>query len=434
MYTHYLYRLGTHLTTLTDGLKAMLASRSSHLGLNGKRGGARLVSMETGQLLGLQEIHDALASNNVGVVYTDPSTGLVCPGSSTRISLASGKTIEVPPNHYIDINTGHVLPIRGNVYFDPLTRKIITVQSPPDISLEELRPLIPFIPYPLNAMTGEPLDVGLIPLDNAHQLKVGGAMMDSSTGLCVSLSAVTIHPRTKTLLPIGGTHFDHVTGLLIAMEMGSLMVDPVTESPVPIVGIDFDPLTGKVVPIGGSLIIQEEQKILLIGEDFIDPLSELPVNLGSAMFDSSNNNLVPVSGNYQSFLDGIEMGWHAKLIDTLVSLHGLVENAPNIQQKSLIAEHFEKVETIFAKVAQARSNAQIYSIKTILRLRQQLVSCAALAESGGSPCYMEHRATGQPLPLFLGCHVNDPLEGMSVPILDYEISSVTGTYVCMIIA
>ncbi len=421
-------RLNNHLSALTEELKAMMFSHSTHLGIDEKVPGARLVSMETGQLLGLQEIHEALANKNTSVAYIDLSTGLVSPGPSTRISLASGQTMEVPPHHYIDLNAGNVLPIHGNVYFDPLTQKIIAIPNPPDISLDEMLPLIPFIPYPQNAITGEPLDIGLLPIDHTHQLKVGGAMRDVSTGLCVPVCAVTIHPQTKTLLPIGGTYIDHVTNVLVPIEMGSLMIDSLTNTPVPIVGVDFDPQSRKIVPIGGSLILGGESKVLLIGEEFIDPLSKLPVKLGSAILDSSSNKLVPVSRNYQSFLDSIEMDWHARLMDTLVQLRDLVQTIPNRQQEALIAENFEKIEAIFAKVTQARSNAQSNSIKMILKVRQQLVSCATLSETGGSPCYMEHKATGQPLPLLLGFHIKDPQEGISVPVLDYEISSVTGVF------
>ena len=81
-------------------------------------------------------------------------------------------------------------------------------------------------------------------LENRSDLKYGGPMSDSTTGLHVPILGVTIHPQTGALLPIGGTHIDPVTSLPIAIEIGSLMIDPVTEKPVPILAVAIDETTG----------------------------------------------------------------------------------------------------------------------------------------------------------------------------------------------
>ena len=382
--------------------------------------------METGQLVSVQQIQEALTNINESVAIRDITTSLVKPGTSTKISLPSGSTKEVLPNNFIDLNTGSVLPIRGNVFFDPVSHKIVTIYNPPDISPDNMQPLIPFIPYPLDTETSEPLDIGLEPLEYASQLKLGGAMKDATSDLCVPICAVTIHPQTKSLLPIGGIYSDPVTGLLVPIRIGAITIDSNTMKPVPILGIDIHPQTGKIVPIGGSSTLRGELKTLLVGENFIDPLSELPAIVASAALSNDEIGLTPVAGSYQKFLDSTELDWQARLFDNLTVLHNLTETPPNEQNKSKLAEKLEKIETIHSKLTHAQSISRAHSMMLLHELQQRIVSCGNLTRNGGSPCYMEHKPTGQPLPLLLGYPIIDPLDNTSVPVLDYEISSITG--------
>ena len=55
---------------------------------------------------------------------------------------------------------------------------------------------------------------------------------------------MTIHPEDGTVLPVAGSHTDPITGLPVAIEVGSLMVDPIAEQPVPILAVTLDPRTG----------------------------------------------------------------------------------------------------------------------------------------------------------------------------------------------
>ncbi len=386
--------------------------------------------METGQLVSVQQIQEALANSNESVAIRDVTTGLVKPGTSTKISLPSGSTKEVLPNNFIDLNTGSVLPIRGNVFFDPVSLKIVTMYNLPNTSPEKMQSLIPFIPYPLNAETSEALDIGLEPLEYASQLKLGGAMKDPTSDLCVPICAVTVHPHTKSLLPIGSTCSDPVTGLLVPIQIGAITIDSHTMKPVPILGIDIHPQTGKIVPIGGSTSLQGERKTLLVGENFIDPLSELPAIVASAALSTDEIELTPVAGNYQTFLDSTELDWQTRLFDNLTVLHTITETPPNEQHESQLAEKFEEIETIHSKLTRTQSISRAHSMKLLHDTQQRIDSCHELTQNGASPCYMEHKATGQPLPLLLGYPIVDPLDNTSVPVLDYEISSITGM-LCM---
>ena len=71
-------------------------------------------------------------------------------------------------------------------------------------------------------------------------------MSDPDTGLQCPISAVTIHPQTGVAYPVAGTHTDPVTGLPVAIELGSMMIDPSSEQPVPVLAVAIDPEEGKI--------------------------------------------------------------------------------------------------------------------------------------------------------------------------------------------
>ena len=419
------------MKSLISEFKTGMESHCSQLGLTsvtGKHTGAKLVSMETGEVLSLQQIQNAITNENESVVVKDASTGLIKPGPSTRLSLPSGITREVPPNHFVDLTSGHVLPVNGNVHYSPVSLKLVLTRDPPSVPPAKSEPLIPFIPYPMNPETGEPIETGLEVLDNPSQLKLGGAMKDPSTGLCVPICGVTIHPRTKSLLPVGGAYYDPITSLLVPIEIGGVMIDPATTLPVPILCVGFHPHSGKVVPVGGYVVPfgEEERKTMLVGEQLTDPLSGLPLRVSSVVFSHEQNELVPSSGDYQTFLDSAELSMEVKLLDSLVILQDLAKTASK-QEESLLAEKFAEVEKLHSHLTHSRHSAQLHSLKTLHSLAQRITSCEKLSQTGGSPCFMEYKPTGQPLPLLLGYSIPDPsTEGVMVPVLDYQVSPITG--------
>lgn len=57
-------------------------------------------------------------------------TGLIVPNSETQMLLASGEVVDIPHDFFLHPQTGHVLPIAGNVAFDPMSSRLIfTVDS-----------------------------------------------------------------------------------------------------------------------------------------------------------------------------------------------------------------------------------------------------------------------------------------------------------------
>lgn len=396
--------------------------------------GARLVSMETGEQISLQQVENAITNGNDSIVVKDVATGLLKPGTSTRMSIASGGTREIPPNHIINPTTGNVVPIQGNVSFDPVSLKIIFTCDSSTTEHQSVRKesLIPFIPYPLNMETGEPVDTELQMLEHTSQLKLNGSMKDPVTGLFVPICAVTIHPRTLALLPIGGTHRDPVTNILVPIEVGSVMTDKVSGMPVPILGAIVDPCSGKVVPVGGSVEVQDGpsvgRKTLLVGDKYTEPLSQLPVRVSSANVVLEQGEVVPVSGDNQTYLDCLELSRQKQIVESLVLLCDLTQitsGNSNDELESSLPSKFQEVDLLYKALIQSRANNLGHSLRTLHSLVLKRSICDKLAETGGSPCYMEFKLTGQPLPVLMGFPVSDEAEGIQVPVLGYELNPTT---------
>ena len=403
--------------------------------VSGSFTGARLVSTETGEQISLQQIENAVTNGNEAIVVKDVATGLLKPGTSTRISIASGGTREVPPNHIINPTTGYVVPIQGNVSFDPVSLKLIFTcdHSIPEHQPVRNEPLIPFIPYPLNMETGEPVDTGLEMLEHSSQLKLSGSMKDPVTGLCVPICAVTIHPCTLALLPIGGTHRDPVTNLLVPIEVGSVMTDRVSGMPVPILGAIIDSCNGRVTPVGGSVEVQDGpsvgHKTLLVGDKYTEPLSQLPVRVSSATVALEQGEIVPVSGDYQTYLDCLELYRQKRIVESLILVCDLTQTSSddfNDEEETPLSSKLPEVDSLYKALIQSRANNQGHSLRALHSLVLKRTVCDKLAETGDSPCYMEFKLTGQPLPLLMGFPVADEAEGIQVPVLGYELNPTTG--------
>ena len=104
---------------------------------------------------------------------------------------------------------------------------------------------IPFIPYPTNPTTGSPAETRLRPLGTDENLEYGSPMTDPITGIHVPILAVTVHPQTHQILPVGGSQIDPITGLPVAIEIGAVMIDVESRTTVPILAVTIDNMTGK---------------------------------------------------------------------------------------------------------------------------------------------------------------------------------------------
>ena len=59
------------------------------------------------------------------LLSTDPVTGLIIPKSGAQMLLANGQLVDIPSDFFIHPQTSRVLPLHGNVAFDPMTSKLI---------------------------------------------------------------------------------------------------------------------------------------------------------------------------------------------------------------------------------------------------------------------------------------------------------------------
>ena len=436
-------RLHSHMHRLVEMLRSDLESHCSQCGtmsVCSKHIGAPLISTETGEVVSKEQLAIAMKNGDENLVTKDPATGLFFPGTSTRLKLANGSSRSIPPNHVINPMTGHVVPIGGNVCYDVTSCQLIfTCDCPHKDNGIELElgksPMIPFLPHPLNAETGEPLDTGLKAMEKQLDLKLGGPIVDPDTGLVVPICAVTIHPHSHCLLPIGGTHADPVSNLPIPIEFSSMILDPNTSLPVPILGVTIDASTGKIKPIGGSITTQDSdttsatQKTILIGDNAIEPLSQLPVRITSAVagIDDDHYTLEPAFGGYQTYIDSAELKHNSMLIKMLVHLQDLVRASNGIRDENFsFSNEMRKVHTVYEKIISTRMRNQTYHLTNVHSLLMKKDRSDKLASTGGSPGYMEFKPTGQPLPLLIGQFIQDELEGVQVPVLGYEIHPVTG--------
>lgn len=104
--------------------------------------------------------------------------------------------------------------------------------------------LIPYVPYPINPSTNQPTALVFKPVGTRSELKYGQPIADPNSGLLVPIVAMTIHPNTSDILPLGGTHIDPVTRLPVPIEIGSLMNDEKSNQPVPILSVALNSATG----------------------------------------------------------------------------------------------------------------------------------------------------------------------------------------------
>lgn len=105
--------------------------------------------------------------------------------------------------------------------------------------------MIPFIPYPLSHHSELLGPSKLRSLQTGQKLVFGGPMYDYETGVLVPILAVTIHPHTGMVYPVGGVHVCPVTRLQQPIQIGCPMLDARTGNVVLITGVSLDSHTGQ---------------------------------------------------------------------------------------------------------------------------------------------------------------------------------------------
>lgn len=338
--------------------------------------------------------------------------------------LANGTLADVPADHFVHPQTGHVLPIQGNVAFDPVTSRLVFVSdSATGEAARADEPFIPFVPYPVHPQNNQPIKTKLRPLEHKSDLRYGAPMNDPVTGLHVPIMGVTMHPQTGALLPIGGTHIDPVTGMPTPIEVGSLMVDPNSEQPVPILAVTLDPETGDIVPIGGTKPGSRHNLPIIPGDTFVEPLSGRLVRVQSGYLIEAN--VLPSGGGFQALLDSSVLACEARVIDTLRELKDAVGDSTGTNVN--VRHELTSLEAAMKELEKARSRMKAYLLRTQHDVERRLDRSSILAATGGCPGMYEFFKTGQLLPILVGTTMLDPSgTEQQVPILGADKDKKTG--------
>ncbi|TMS07022.1 hypothetical protein E3U43_011115 [Larimichthys crocea] len=366
--------------------------RQGAWGLLGEGTGAKLLCPDTGTVLTKDHIFGPDGSLRVcHALHCDSVTGLIRPNAHSHMLLHSGHTMPVPPDFFLHPQTGRVMPIFGNVAYDPATSTLVlTTDSCAGDNRKWDSPLLPFIPYPTSRHSDQPLpSTRLRGLKPGQRLQLGVPMADPDTGVPVPILAVTIHPETGLVYPLGGVHVCPVTRLLQPIQIGYPMLDSRTGNIVLTVGVSLDPVTGAVLPVGG----------VLLAESIIEPLSGRMVRIGGASIRAGQ--LLPNAGGYQALLDckGSERG--------------------SGRQDHLL--------TAAKELRKAWGRNLHCQLQLQTRLEILLDWAVGLQQDGGSLGDMPLPGSDMYVPALVGMEYPDPMgSGLSVPVLGCQTDLVSG--------
>ena len=96
-------------------------------GILGQGTGGQLLVSGSRTPVTRNDLFDDAGGVRSSAVVVDDKTGLIRPKSGAQMLLADGTVVAVPPNHFVHPQTCHVLPILGNVAFDPITSRLVFV-------------------------------------------------------------------------------------------------------------------------------------------------------------------------------------------------------------------------------------------------------------------------------------------------------------------
>ncbi|KAL1260729.1 hypothetical protein QQF64_008556 [Cirrhinus molitorella] len=406
------------VAVLSDEMIEMVSVESQRLGawVVLKEGtGAQLLCPATGSVLSREDIIAPDGSVRAcDAVHVDPLTGLIQPNSNAHMLLASGHSMPVPPDFFLHPQTGKLLPVAGNVGFDSASSTLVFTA---DACVGEMgkceSPLLPFIPYPPSRHAEIHAASKLRGLRSGQRLVFGGPMCDCDTGVLVPILAVTIHPQTGLVYPLGGVHTCPISRLRQPIQIGCPMLDPRTGDLVLITGISLDPHTGAVLPVGG----------LLLGESFIEPLSGRMVRVGGGSV--RGGKVVPHAGGFQALLDSQALGACLRVAELLQGFTEEWSSAVSDAQGDL-----DRLSAATSELEQAWKSSQHCMLQLLSRLEAVQEQARGVAENGGSVGEIKLPGIELSLPALPGLEYPDPGgSGLHVPVLGAQLDWVSG---CMV--
>ncbi|KAK7156390.1 hypothetical protein R3I94_006451 [Phoxinus phoxinus] len=406
------------VAVLADEMTEMVSVESQRLGawVVLKEGtGAQPLCPATGSVLNRE---DAIAPDGsvraCDAVHVDPLTGLIQPNSNAHMLLASGHSMPVPPDFFLHPQTGKLLPVAGNVGFDPASSTLVFTA---DACVGEVgkweSPLLPFIPYPPSRHAEIHAASKLRGLRSGQRLVLGGPMCDYETGVLVPILAVTIHPQTGLVYPLGGVHMCPISRLRLPIQIGSPMLDPRTGNLVLITGVSLDPHTGAVLPVGG----------LLMCESFIEPLSGRMVRVGGGSM--RGGKVVPHAGGFQALLDSQALGACLRVAELIQGCCDEWSSTAADLQGDL-----DRLSAGTSELEQAWKSSQHCMLQLLSRLEAVQEQARGVAENGGTVGEIKLPGIELSLPALPGLEYPDPGgSGLHVPVLGAQLDWVSG---CMV--
>ncbi|XP_042270426.1 uncharacterized protein si:dkey-103g5.4 [Thunnus maccoyii] len=412
------------LTSLVDEMGELASAecqRQGAWGLLGEGTGAKLLCPDTGTVLTKDYIFAPDGELRVcRAVHCDSVTGLMRTNAHSHMLLSSGHTMAVPPDFFLHPQTGRVIPITGNVAYDPASSTLVfTTDSCTGDNRKWDSPLLPFIPYPTSCHSNQPLpSTRLRGLRPGQRLQLGAPMADPDTGIPVPILAVTIHPQTGLVYPLGGVHVCPLTHLLQPIQIGYPMLDPRTGNIVLTVGVSLDPVTGVVLPVGG----------VLLAESFIEPLSGRMVRVGGASIRAGQ--VVPTAGGYQALLDSKVLAVIFKVVELLKPLTEEWGSDPTLQypQPHQGSEQGSGRQDNLSAAAKELQQAWGRSLHCQLQLQTRLeilLDWAVDVQQDGGEMHLS--GSDMCVPALLGMEYPDPMgSSLSVPVLGCQTDLMSG--------
>ncbi|KAF1394028.1 hypothetical protein PFLUV_G00022250 [Perca fluviatilis] len=412
------------LTSLVDEMGELVSAECQRQGAWGflcEGTGAKLLCPDTGTVLTKDHIFGPDGSLRVcRALHCDSVTGLIRPNAHSHMLLSSGHTMAVPPDFFLHPETGRVMPIVGNVGYDPASSTLVfTTDSCTGDNRKWDSPLLPFIPYPTSCHSDLPLpNSRLRGLRPGQRLQLGVPMADPDTGVPVPILAVTIHPQTGLVYPLGGVHVCPLTRLPQPIQIGYPMLDSRTGNVVLTVGVSLDPVTGAVLPVGG----------VLLSESIIEPLSGRMVRVGGASIRAGQ--LLPHVGGYQALLDSKVLAVMFKVLELLKPLTEEWGSDQTLQRHQGSERGSGRQDHLLAaakELQQAWGKSLHCQLQLQTRLDILLNWAECLQQDGGTLGEMPLLGSDMCVPALLGMEYPDPMgSGLSVPVLGCQTDSVSG--------
>ncbi|XP_075460490.1 uncharacterized protein LOC142497073 isoform X2 [Ascaphus truei] len=384
-------------------------------GVLGEGTGANLLNKDRTRLLSKGDLIALDGSmRECDVICVNPTHGLLTPTPHSVMLLASHYLMPVPGDYFVHSESGKVLPIAGNVGYDPASSELIhTVDS----AFGEIRktgvPIIPYVPYPLCRSTGLPVNCKLPSIHHQGQCEV---MVDPVSGLEVPVLGVTIHPQTRQKLALGGTYLHPLTNILSPIDIGGPMMDAKKEKIVPILGIGLDNSTGDVIPLGG--LVAPSGSIYVLGDVFSEPLSGKNARIQGIYLHE--DKLVPYAGGYQALLESNMLIAQINVINALKGhKYFISEDLPMMKEDFDYAHEMlhEAVENMKKSIS-IREQHMIYRMFKVINQQKMAVDIKC---NGGHLGMINYPKTELWIPAVLGMEVPDPGPSeLMVPIIGVE--------------